>query len=365
MNIASSGIFNCIVVTSIAFLAGCGDSEGKIGTSTPSTRPVKIATAQQQSDEVLRVYPAIVNANESVRLSFQVAGRLIEYPVNNGSSLKSGELIGRLDAVDYQNQVDAAQALVTAAGAKLERMRRAREKNAVSEIEVIEQQATLDSAVARLKITKKAREDTELRAPYDGVVSRTLSNSFAEIAAGQGIVLFESEDITKLEISIPEQDIVYASESNPGRFIATFDSLPGRSFPLTFKEVDTRGDSVTQTYRVGLTMPSPEDVNILPGMTAEVTWSRPRFEVSSGVLIPASALFSAPNGDTHVWVINRDSMIVSKRRVRQGGIAEGAMATVLDGLEPGEMVVSAGVNHLQDGVTVRPLNSTQLSASNR
>ncbi|MEQ8315827.1 MAG: efflux RND transporter periplasmic adaptor subunit [Phycisphaerales bacterium] len=365
MNIAASGTIGIIAAAGLTFLAGCDDTEGTIGASAPIARPVKVATAQQKADEISRVYPGFVNANDSVRLSFEVAGRLVEYPVANGSSLQAGDLIGRIDPRDYQNQVDAARALVTAARAKLERMRRAHEKNAVSGIEVIEQQAVLASAVARLNITQKALDDTELRAPYDGVVARTLTSSFAEVAAGQGVVLFESEDVIELEISIPEQDIVHASESNPGRFLATFDSLPGRSFPLTFKEVDTQGDSVTQTYRVGLTMPSPEDVHILPGMTAEVTWSRPSLDASSGVLVPASALFATPNGDTHVWVINRDSMIVSKRHVRQGGIAEGAMATILDGLEPGEMVASAGVNHLDDGVTVRLLNPTRLSASDR
>ena len=266
MNLATSGAIGIIAATGLAFLAGCDDTEVTIGASAPIARPVKVATAQQRADEVSRIYPGFVNANESVRLSFEVAGRLVEYPVNNGSSLKAGEIIGRLDPLDYQNQVDAAQALVTAAGAKLERMRRAHEKNAVSEIEVIEQQAALDSAVARLNITQKSLDDTELRAPYDGVVARRLTNSYA---------------------------------------------------------------------------------------------------VSSGVLVPTSALFATPNGDTHVWVINRDSMIVSKRHVRQGGIAEGAMATILDGLEPGEMVASAGVNHLDDGVTVRPLNLPQLSASDR
>lgn len=365
MNLATSGTIGIIAATSLTFLAGCDDTEGTTGASAPIARPVKIATAQHRADKVSRVYPGFVNANESVKLSFEVAGRLVKYPVNNGSSLEAGDLIGRLDPLDYQNQLDAAQAIMNAAGAKLERMRCAHEKNAVSEIEVIEQQAVLDSAVAKLNIAQKALNDTELRAPYDGVVARTLSNSFAEVAAGQGVVLFESEDIIELEISIPEQDIVYASESDPGRFLATFDSLPGRSFPLTFKEVDTQGDSITQTYRVGLTMPSPEDVHILPGMTAEVTWSRRALDARSGVLVPASALFATPNGDTHVWVINRDSMIVSKRHVRQGSITEGAMATILDGLELGEMVASAGVNHLDDGITVRPLNPPRLSAINR
>ena len=355
-------ILTCVTtLCSVGAAGACDRTETTSTNQAPTVRPIRIATVLAPPKEITGLYPGVVKANDSVTLSFEVAGRLVEYPVDNGQRVKEGDLIGRLDARDYQNQVDAAQALVTAASAKLDRMRRAHEKNAVSAIEVIEQQAALDSAVARLNIAQKALDDTVLRAPYDGIVARTLSDAFTEVSAGQGVVFFESTDVIELEIWIPEQDVMHANEAEPGVFVATFAALPGRSFPLTFKEVETQGDSVTQTYRVGLTMPSPEDVHILPGMTAEVSWSRPTIQVASGVVVPASALFENPNGDTHVWVINPDSMIVSKRHVRVGGIGENAMTAVLDGLEPGEMVASAGVNHLEDGVTVRPLDTKRVS----
>ncbi|MEO1129897.1 MAG: biotin/lipoyl-binding protein, partial [Planctomycetota bacterium] len=73
-------------------------------------RPVKLFTVAAPSRGAGRTYPGTVRANEQAVLAFQVAGRLIEYPVDRGMLLKQGELIGSLDPRDYQNNLNTAQA---------------------------------------------------------------------------------------------------------------------------------------------------------------------------------------------------------------------------------------------------------------
>lgn len=345
-------------------MAACGEDGPAANTDQAAPRRVKTFTVGAPDLGWTRTFTGTVQANDSAQLAFLVPGRLIEYPVNDGQTLKRGQLIGRLDPRDFQNRVDAAQAMAEAAKVRLDKLKMAHAKSAVSEIEVIEQGVRHRTTLSGLKIAEKALADTELRAPFDGVVAETLVDRFEDLDAAQPVVLFHSADTIEIEVAIPEQDLVHASEQSPGRFTARFQSLPGRTFELAFKEVVTQADAVTQTYTVGLMMPSPRDANILPGMTAEVTWQRDTNRadaVGLAVEVPVSATFSQPNGDVQVWVIDPDSMAVAKRRVRLGALRGGESIAVLDGLEPGDLIAAAGVHHLRDGMTVRRMNGTALA----
>lgn len=350
---------------SMGALVGCDQSEPTQDSKASGPRPIKTYLVSSPGQIRSNTFTGTVKANDSAQLAFLVGGRLIEFPVDDGQELSEGDIIGRLDSRDFQYQVDAAQSLVNAAESRLTRLRRALEKNAVSEMEVIEQEANYQSALARLRIAEKALADTVLQAPFDGVVAATLVNQYEDIGAAQGVVLFQSKDIIEIEVAIPEQDLVHASEANPGTFVAKFHSLPGREFELSLKEVATQADAVTQTYKVGLTMPSPKGVLILPGMTAEVTWSRPTEPtLASSIKIPVGSTFSLPNGDTQVWVIDPVSMAVGKRRITLGPLADHGMVEIVDGLQPGDLIAAAGTHHLSDGLVVRSSSGNDAISTN-
>jgi multidrug efflux pump subunit AcrA (membrane-fusion protein) len=103
-------------------------------------------------------------------------------------------------------------------------------------------------------------------------------------------------------------------------------------------------------------MPAPEGVNILPGMTANVTGRPPEGAVEGvAMAIPAVAVFSDETGKSLVWVLNEEAMTVHARKVSTGELIGADSMQVLDGLEPGERVAVAGVQMLREGMKVRPL----------
>ena len=98
----------------------------------------------------------------------------------------------------------------------------------------------------------------------------------------------------------------------------------------------------------------PKDLNILPGMTAEVRLSVNGKAQDSQFSIPTSALVSAADGRFFVWVVPPDGGPVEQRFVdARAPTAEGAL--IADGLQPGEAIVSSGAAYLQKGMQVRPL----------
>jgi len=351
----------------MGLVSGCGDDGASHGSTSNTARSLPAWVVQQAPDEITRKFPGVVAASDFVMLSFEVNGRLTEFPVREAQELQAGDLIARLDKRDFQNRVYAAKARVAANEAKLKRVNAAFERNAASEVEVIEQRAARDSAVAQLKISEKALEDTEIRAPYDGIVADKIADTFSDVESGDGIVLFGAIEEIKIVISLPEQDVVHVNELDPGRFIATFDTLPGRKFPLTYKEATVQADLVTQTYEVTFTTRAPDDVNILPGMTTQVSWTRDVDEKrESPLLIPAASLFVTPEGESSVWLVDPDDGTVTLRKVRTETYTSEGLISVIEGLEVNQIIAAAGIHSLREGMKVRPtLTASQHSSHKR
>ncbi|MGD8628791.1 MAG: efflux RND transporter periplasmic adaptor subunit, partial [bacterium] len=211
--------------------------------------------------------------------------------------------------------------------------------------------ARLDNAEANLGYTY-------MRAPFGGVIGDRYVENYEEVSANQ--VICSLHDLSNLDIvvDVPEQMIVNVRRSAEAHIdvVARFQTAGDREFPVRFREVAAQADPATQTYEVRLTMPSPEGLSILPGMTAEVVARTMRGGAGkdTGFVIPASAVFASDTGETqYVWVVDPDDMTVHRREIAVGEVTgEGGIA-VRGGLEAGERIVVAGVSHLEEGRQVR------------
>jgi multidrug efflux pump subunit AcrA (membrane-fusion protein) len=105
-------------------------------------------------------------------------------------------------------------------------------------------------------------------------------------------------------------------------------------------------------------MDQPQEANILPGMTAKVTASGGDGNtMGSTIYIPAIAVLNDADGQNYVWLFERESKTVKKIPVSLGTLEGTKNVTITEGLQGGEEIVVAGVNMLQDGMTVRPWES--------
>jgi RND family efflux transporter MFP subunit len=135
-----------------------------------------------------------------------------------------------------------------------------------------------------------------------------------------------------------------------------FDSMPKREFDVKLHEYAMEADPLTQTYLVTFSMPSPEDVMILPGMTATI-WEYPlRDKEQEGVvLVPIEAVPVDGNGKYYVWTIKKeadDEYSVTRKDVQVGKIEEDKIQ-ILSGLSKGEKIAASGTHMLQEGQKVR------------
>jgi RND family efflux transporter MFP subunit len=367
------------VLSLAVLLLSCGEREQK-EIKPEVVRPVKILTVTSSADALQRKYPGMVRASKRADLAFQVEGTLRQLPVEEGREVKEGQLIAQLDQRDFENNLLNAQGQLAKAKAALEsaqseynRILRIQKQDpgAASESMVVKRREAVDQAKAEIKSTQAAVDAaqdklgyTTLRAPFTGVVSRRYVDNFQEIRSKQAIVSLD--DTSSLEILVDLPEIAVSSIRESGRKSgadapahAEFAAAPGKEYPLKVKEFATRADPKTQTYQVVLLMKKPEDVLILPGMTATVVGSPPSNIRQDGVfIIPAIAVFADNQGAPNVWVVDKEKMTVGRRKITTGDLTGQASIQIKDGLKSGDTIAVSGVSQLREGMKVRPFDGT-------
>jgi RND family efflux transporter MFP subunit len=346
-----------VLVTTTLLMSSCGKKEKAIE-KPAAARPAKIMIlgASEQGDQ--RSFPGKVQASREVDLSFEVTGKIIEIPVKKGQAVEKGQILARLDPRDFENTVAKQKARFDNAKVNLERAQRLLSSGSVSQAEVDNRKTTFEMTEAELKIAEKALRDTYIKAPYAGLVANKYADNHQFVQAKQKILSLQDVSQIEIVVNIPEDMAAHAKDEGVKRLYAEFESVPGSQFELKIKEYGTDADPQTQTFPVTMTMPAPKGVNILPGMTATVTVVGLGRSVASAdhFVIPVSAVLADETGKPHVWVVDKSSMIAHTRAVKTGALT-GDGIKVLDGLKSGEMIITAGVDHVRENMMVRPMES--------
>jgi RND family efflux transporter MFP subunit len=327
----------------------------------PPVRPVKSMLVGAPPALPSLRFPGVVDARAGVDLSFEVAGRIVEFPVLRGQKVKEGDILARLDDRDYANQVKTAEAELAYVESNFKRMEAALAKSAVSQDEYSSARAARDKARAALDTAKKALDDTVLRARFDGVVSDTYADNFDTVSAGIPILKLQDMTAFDLTVSVPEYYVLSGPADVRSHFLfeASFDSLPGVSFPVAVREAAYVADPATQTYRAIFALDAPEGYTILPGMSCTVTVTIPDEDIadfSAGALaVPSNAVGSAADTSFFVWRLddNGDATYTARRATVTLGERVGEYVCILSGLSAGDRVATAGVTVLTEGRIVR------------
>jgi len=322
----------------------------------PLVRPVKVAQVTTALLAPERRFPAVVQPGRTVDLAFQVSGPLLELTLGLGQKISAGELLARIDPLRFEQEVAALQPEVQRTRQALDRLTDLVEKNAASRKEEQDARAAYEVAAAQLKIAEQRLHDTTLLSPMDAIVVQRFVESFQNIQAAQPVARLQ--DITTVDIAVDLPESVVASgQRRAGTYHAVFASAPERKFPVELKEASAEADPLTLTYRVIFSMPAPQDLLILPGMTATlISEPRPLAVQERRVLVPLEALFADTDGRSSVWVVHDSA---GEHRVRRTEVdilevQNGLALTRSDGLE-GRSVVLAGTSLLQENQSVRIL----------
>jgi RND family efflux transporter MFP subunit len=350
------------VALCLTLAAGCEQAP----VETPEiVRPIRIITISELRGGDTLSYPGEIQGAQNVNLAFEVSGQIIEMPAQEGLKVNQGDVLARLDPADFQSSLDAAESRASTSQETFDRFSEAFERNAISRQDLNVRRRQYEVDQADLVSARKAFSDATLRAPFTGRIGRTFVDNFTNVQAKQEILLLQ--DLSELEVvvNVPEQDWLRAK---PGLTLAqqteratpevSLSTLAGRTFPAAITEVAAAADPVTRTFAARARFDPPDDVIILPGMSATVTVRIPEDVYASETLtlIPANAVIGGDDGGSYVWKVGGDPLTASLAPVQIGQLS-GSEVQVLEGLQNGDRIAVSGVQHLADGMRVSELTN--------
>jgi membrane fusion protein, multidrug efflux system len=221
-------------------------------------------------------------------------------------------------------------------------------------------EAEIKSLAAARDYAKLQLSYTYLRAPFNGVISRRYVDNFQEIRAKELIVSLDDISSVEIVVDVPELIVATFTEGSETHAVAEFAAAPGKQYSLTVKERASRADPKTQTYQVVFRMPQPDDINVLPGMTATVTGSAQTREGTKEVfIVPAIAVVADAAGNPNVWIVDKETLKVHQRTVKTGDLTGTDSIEIIDGLKSGDTIAISGVSRLREGMQVSDLSKME------
>jgi len=365
-----------VIAGFVLLLAACG-KEKEEKTATGVVRPIKMMTVTSSMDAVQLKFPGMVRAAKRADLAFQrVQGRLSQLPVDEGQMVKEGQLIAQLDQKDFKNnlrdaqgQLAKAKAALVSAKSEYDRILRIQKKDpgAASESMVVKRREAVDQSRAQIDSAQAAVDNardelgyTTLRAPFSGVVSKRYADNYQEVRAKEPIVSLDNVSSVEILVDVPELVVATFKEGSETQVVAEFAAAPGKQYPLSVQERAMRADPQTQTYQVVFRMPRPDDINVLPGMTATVTGSaRMREETKEVFVVPVIAVVADAAGKANVWIVDKGTLKVQPRAVKTGDLTGTDSIGIIGGLKSGETIAISGVSRLREGMQVCDLSKME------
>jgi len=348
--------FTAFILASSFFISGC---EEPAQTIVASSRPVKTMVIGDTQSGDSRTFPAVVDAIQKADISFRVNGKIHKMLVKEGDEVKKGQLLAELDPTDFNITLNDRKASYDTAKANYDRAVRLVKKGAISQVDHDEIRAKYHTAKANLATANQDLRYTKLKANFDGYIAKRHLENFEEVIFSETIFSLEDVSALKIKIDVPENLMILINKSgqNTRQLYAVFDNISNQQFPLRFLEASTKADPNTKTFKITLKMQTPENYNVLPGMTATVFAQLHPEESQSdtSVAIPVSAVIADNEKQATVWIVDEKTMTVNPKRVKPGLMVGDTMQ--VDGLEPGQRVVIAGASFLRKNMKVTLLET--------
>jgi len=327
----------------------------------PEIRPVRTVTAAKGKAGETVVLTGHVQAEDEPAFAFRIAGRMIERPVNVGDRVEAGQVLAKLDPENELNELRSAESTLAAAQGQLtyargdfDRQRQLlanghtpRARFDQSQNALQSAQSQVDNAEAQLRIARDRVSWTTLEADAPGTVTARGAEPGEVVQAGQMIVRLARQGGRDAVFDVPAQ--LLRSAPSESEITVRLTDDPSVTATGRVREIAPQADPVTRTFevKVGLSDP-PQAMRLGATVTGSV-----KLESEPVISIPASALTEL-NRQPAVWIVDPKNLTVSMRNVELLRHDPGTVV-IAQGLDTGDIVVTAGIQALHPGQKVRLL----------
>lgn len=302
--------------------------------------PVEVVSVKRGTISSSIVTTASLEAHRQVTMVSETQGIVDKLMVDEGNTVKEGQVLAELRSLDKQAALQKAQIRVQNAQIVLDRKQRSFDQKLISQAEYDTAKYEMDTARAELKGAQVDIDHSTIRAPFSGTVTERFIEKGQNVNTSQNLFTLVDRTPLRAKIYLPEKE-VFELKLNQSVDLS-LNSQTDVSFKGEISQINPSVDPKTGTVKVTVEIAkAPEQVR--PGSFVDVRLITEQH--NNSLLVPKKALLEEA-GEQYVYLIANG---VAARKTVQIGFTDDQHAEVLSGVNSGDTVVVAGQGSLHDG----------------
>ncbi|WP_299465720.1 efflux RND transporter periplasmic adaptor subunit [uncultured Microscilla sp.] len=302
---------------------------------------VTVAKATLSKTEGNLSYSGTIEPSTSIPLSFLMPGLVKGIYVKEGQRVNKGQLLARLSQDSQQSGYELALAKQKHAEHAYHNLKPMYKSGSLPEMKWVEVKTGYEQANAAVALAKTNLNNGDLHAPVGGVIGRKMLEPGMTALPGTPVIQLVQLHQLAVKVSVPEGEISQIKTGQQAQI--KISALQDKVFAGTVTEIGVMANAISRTYDVKIAIANVQN-EIKPGMMCNVSLEQRQ---AAKLLVPYQAVSNDIEGETYVYVVNRQTMEAKKQAVKVGLFRQNQIE-VLAGLQTGQQVVVRGKHKLTD-----------------
>lgn len=295
-------------------------------------------------------------ANESIDVRTEITAALKAIRFEEGQQVEKGAVLVELENAEQLADLAAARAALVESASQFKRSQELFKTKVVSASQLEQLKAKQEADGAAVNAAQSRLDQTVIRAPFSGRLGLRRVSIGSVLDTSTVITTLDDTSAIKLDFNVPE---VFLSSLEQGQAVSAHSAAwPDQQFLGVVSTIDTRVDPISRTITVRAVLPNVEH-RLRPGMFLTVSLLKEEVE---SLLIPEEAI--VPERSKQFVFVVGDGNIVHMREIQTGRRRPGEVE-VLQGLEPGELVITEGTMKVRHGQTVTVISQQPVASAVR
>ena len=342
-----------IPILSLLVLLSCKQNyvaDSPANTSSSQARPVQIETLSETQDPLPIEASGLLGSEAEMNLSFKIGGIISRMNVEEGRSVRKGQVLASLRTTEIDAQVVKAKQGMEKAERDLGRIQGLYADSAATLEQVQNLQTAYDVAKADYEIASFNQSYARIVAPARGRILKRFTESNELVNPGTPIFRLASDEGKGfiIQIGVADRDVIRIKMND--RAEVRFDAYPGKIFPANVSEIAEAADPQTGTFEIELQV-DPTDAVLKNGFVGKVRLfpsnEAPYLKISLDALVEGSADIA------NLYVPNESGSLAIKKRVRPLHIGDGFFTIDPKELSGFPQVITQGAAYLKEGDSIR------------
>lgn len=339
-----------LILIAASVLAACSNSHGVANVEAERLIPVRVAAAESGPAAPPIRTTAVLAHKDELRLAFKTGGVIAAIHVDEGTTVKAGQLLAEVEQAEVGSQTEQARQMLAKAERDLARGERLHAEQVIALEQLQDLRTQRDMAAQAVKASRFNQEHSRIVAPADGVVLRKLAQARETVAPGSPVLVLGSADRGfVLKASLSDRDVVQLALDDHAT--VRFDALPGIAFDARVARLPAAADAFSGLFDVELAL-GASDPRLRSGLVARISLNPASAAAAQLVHVPIAALIEGEGDRAAIYRYQAEDHRVERRRVEVAFI-DGERVALRGGLPAGALVVTDGAAYVADGRRVR------------